>query len=259
MVGNAALCIPWKPIGDRSRDAAYEWCRNWWDSHGFDTIFVGSGSSRAEMCNNAARQALESDVDVFVFVDADTWTPPEQIHKAILMADEWDILVHAFTDYVRVGQSFTDRSLRPPPDHLDLRRLQISGRTTKKHVSGASAISLDLWNRLGGFDERFTTYGLEDRAFHLAAHVIGCGVARIDGPAFHWWHRKDPHVADRPHKDDARVQLISRYCAAAGYVPDYGALGRMGESGLVTLDPSVIPGPEAMISVLSEPGGPLSR
>jgi hypothetical protein len=131
-------------------------------------------------------------------------------------------------------------------------------RVTQKHVSGASAISVALWNEIGGFDERFTTYGAEDRCFHLACETIVGSVERIDGPAFHWWHRTDPNKNRRTSKDDPRVQLITRYCTAAGYIPEYGQLARLGSSGMIELPPDAAADPDAMRTLLSEDGGPLS-
>lgn len=253
------ILMPWKDVGDRSRSVAHAWCKKYWSDHGFDTIIEGSGQSRSEMCNDAARKAVEMGADVLIFVDADTWTLPEQLRDAISLARSSDLLVHAFTDYVRIGSMTTQRSISIPHDRLKLSQLLKSGRSTPKHVSGASAVSVETWNALGGFDERFTTYGSEDRAFHLAAEAYGGYVERISGPAMHWYHHLDPHKSDRPRKDDPKVQLIARYCQAAGYVPDYGQLGRLGASGFITIDPDQPSDWEAMQAVLLEPGGPLSQ
>jgi N-terminal domain of galactosyltransferase len=251
------LLMPWHDIGDRSRTVAHDWCRLWWRSAGFDVI-EGSGTSRAAMCNDAARKAIASSADVLVFVDADTWTPVEQIHSAIERARSTNRLVHAFTDYARISQINTQHTLGRPIDRINIPNLLKGARVTQRHVSGASAISVALWKEIGGFDERFTVWGLEDRAWDMAAGVFGGPVERIEGSAFHWWHKTDPKkaLALRPSKDDPRVQLIARYCAAAGCIPDYGQLGRLGASGMIKLPSGATADPEAMRALLAEDGAP---
>lgn len=210
------------------------------------------------MCNDAARKAIAQGADVLMFLDADTWTPVEQIHAAVESARTTNRLIHAFTDYARVNQINTTYSLKLPMDRLNIPNLLKGARVTQKHVSGASAISVELWNEIGGFDERFTSWGAEDRCFHLACEVIGDSVERIEGSAFHWWHRTDPSKNRRTSKDDPRVQLITRYCTAAGYIPEYGQLARLGAAGMIELPPDAAADPDMMRSVLSEDGGPLS-
>lgn len=253
-----AICIPWRSIGDESRDRAHDWVLSYVRRAGFSMIFEGSGSSRAEMCNNAARYAISYGADVLFFLDADTWIPTLTLWAAAEHSLHEHRFVHAFTEYHRLDVRETRRCLAIDPYDFHTGKRPNGGRMTKKHVSGASAISVDLWNEIGGFDERFTTYGLEDRAFHLAAETIGGSVERIEGPAYHWWHKTDPNKGVRHHKNDERVKLIEHYCRAAGYVPDYGQLGKMGQQGMVTVPKDAVPCPAAMKLVLMEPGGPLS-
>jgi hypothetical protein len=250
-----ALCMPWNGSTDPSRARAHAWVSSYWRRNGFDVI-EGTGSSRSEMCNAAAR--LSDGAEVLIFVDADTFTPISQVWDAAQLAQSTNRLVHAFTTYARLDQMTTKLSQTLPVDEIDPARLLRGARTTTKHVSGASAISRTLWECIGGFDERFTTYGREDVAFQAAAETLGGAVERIDGPAFHFWHRSDPNKALRPRRDDPQVQLVGRYCQAAGRLPEYGQTRRLGESGYFKIPDDAQPDPDAMRAVLSEPGGPLS-
>lgn len=250
--------MPWTDRGDLSRRAAHDWCVEWWKEQGLGTLYEGSGSNRSVMCNDAARKALSDGAEALVFLDADTFAPVSQILEAVSLAQNTNRLVHAFTRYARLDQTLTKRVLGMSPAQISPHHLLRASRVTTKHVSGASAIHRDLWNKIGGFDERFTQWGMDDVSFHLAAEVLGGAVERIEGPAFHLHHRKDPNASVRPSRDDARVQLIGRYCAAAGRLPEYGQTRRLGESGYFHVPPDAQPDPDAMRAVLSEPGGPLS-
>ena len=249
---DVVICMPWRDSGDHRRLQAFKWCCNWWGAHGF-RVAVGLGQSRAEMCNHAADQAISSGARVLVFADADTWAPAEQILAAIEAARR-DVLVHAFTKYSRMDSGSTQQALR---NGYQVRadRLGPRGKVSTEHVSGLSAISVGLWQRVGGFDERFMKWGFEDQAFHLACEVLGDGPPeRIPGFAIHWAHRADPASTQSP--DPAAVELMRRYCEAAGRVPAHGRTGRLSRMGKLSIEEDS-GGPGEMREVLAEEGGPL--
>lgn len=248
------VCMPWRDGTDTRRRAAYRWCVGHWEHHGFRVI-TGSGQSRAEMCNDAARQAIAAGADVLIFADADTWAEPEQVIEAAERARTSNTLVHAFDVYSRVGAGETAQGIRLPYGATKLSRIALRGARTTEHVSGLSAVSLELWRRVGGFDERFDRWGFEDHAFHLACEVLGDGPpGRVEGIAVHWHHRADPTRNTDPVT--AHVELIQKYCRAAGRVPAYGRTGKLGKIGRISLD-GTERSPEGMREVLAEEGGPL--
>jgi GT2 family glycosyltransferase len=55
--------------------------------------------------------------------------------------------------------------------------------------SGCFITPRDVWDRVGGYDERFTGWSHEDAAFLLAAGVID----RLSGPMYHFWHRSSAY------------------------------------------------------------------
>jgi GT2 family glycosyltransferase len=251
-----ALCMPWRDSGDDWRRRAHDWCVRYWADAGF-TVFEGGGQSRSEMCNNAAAQAIEWGAGVLVIVDADTWTPIEQIVKAVEMASSTGHLAHAFTTYAQLGSAKTQQlqRRRGVTAAMAVRGVQLR----HNHVSGACAITTDLWQQVGGFDERFVGWGFEDQAFNLAAECIGGGIERINGNAIHWYHRSDPTKSRSLDPSDSRIPLMERYCQAAGRVPDGGRVLRLATAGLITVDSEAPTGPEAMRALLADDGGPLSR
>ena len=159
--------------------------------------------------------------------------------------------------YSRIGAGETAQGIRVPVHAAKPARLAARGTRTSEHVSGLSAISVELWNRVGGFDQRFNRWGFEDHAFHLACEVLGDEPPdRVEGPAIHWHHRAD--MTRNMDPIASHIELMQAYCRAAGRIPDYGRTGKLGKSGRISLDGAAT-GPEGMREVLAEEGGPLSH
>jgi hypothetical protein len=249
------ICIPWRDGTDTRRRQAYRWCVRYWEYHGFKVI-TGAGQSRAEMCNDAAQQAIAAGAEVLIFADADTWASPDQVLVAAGRARAANILVHAFDVYSRVGAGETAQAIRLSVNTVNPNKLAARGKRTTEHVSGLSAVSFELWSRIGGFDERFDRWGFEDHAFHLACEVLGDSAPeRSSGPAVHWHHRSDPTKNMDPAT--THINLVQEYCQAAGRIPSYGRTGKLGKIGRISID-STAPDPEGMREVLAKEGGPLS-
>jgi len=252
-----ALCMPWRPSTDRTRIAAHDWCVKYWAERGL-AVYESTGASRSEMCNTAAAMALTDGwADVIAFVDADTWVPIAQLISAVQVARETDHIVHAFTEYYNVGQAVTQRGLRSraPVVSQIIRGLQ----PKRTHVSGVTVLSVDLLEKIGGYDQRFVGWGFEDQALNLAAVTIGDGVHRINGPAVHWFHRPDPTKHRPIGPSDDGVRLIARYCQAAGWTPSGGYVARLAARRVFEPVEGGTPDRDAMIALLSEDGGPLAH
>lgn len=253
---SAVICMPWRDSGDRWRQQAKEWCLQYWQEADLQVV-EGNGNSRSAMCNDAAKIAIESGANVLIFADADTWGPISQITDAIRAAVETGQLVHAFTSYTKLDSSQTQRATRTEPSRVRPERLTRTARSKGGHVSGLTVVPVELWKRLGGFDERFVGWGFEDQAFHLAAEVLADGTQRIEGQAIHWYHRGDPTKNRTVQPNDPRVLLMQEYCRAAGRIPAHGRVGRLGAIGFITIEDES-PNAVRMQEILSGSGGPLS-
>lgn len=251
-----AVCMPWRDSGDKWRRDAHDWCVAWWRRAGL-TVFEGDGQSRSEMCNRAVDEALAWGADVLVIVDADTWTSVVNVATAVATARDTGKMTHAFTKYVMMSQSRTQRFLRKPGLTVDFAARNVQSRLD--HVSGAQAITASLWRDVGGYDERFVGWGFEDQAFNLACDVLGDGVSRVEGTAIHWYHKSDPTKTRTVALDDPRVALMERYCAAAGRAPERGRVSRLVHEGKIVVADGARRDPEAMRAVLGEDGGPRAR
>lgn len=224
------LCVPlFGPLRE-DRQVAWDACRGWWEKAGVE-IVLGTGESRAAARNDAARNA--SGNGPLLFADADTVVPREQLLAAAERAEETDSLVLAFDVLYRL-QRGTPLTNRP------------SGFQVRDCSNGVIAVGRELWERVGGFDERFTTWGGEDRAFLYACTTLQDEPTlwRVPGYALHHWHRAAIETRD-PRK--LPLQLALRYKAAAGRVEREGPLRNI---------PGAVRNRGVMEALLREEGGP---
>jgi len=180
---------------------------------------------------------------VLFFADADSYVDEEQVKIACNMADAENRLVIAYDKYLRCSKRST-QSLYNKFGIIE------HGRFVDNHVSGAIAVPVSIWKKVGGFDERFSCWGGEDRAFYFACGVLSGhrDALRVPGCCYHLYHAP---VADKYKKTQAyvnNIDLAMRYKRAAGISERTGILPQTDEAA---------PDVEAMLAILQEPGGPL--
>lgn len=263
-----AVCIPYEPA-DRWRDDAYKWVLDWYRSVGVP-IYTGRDRTggehpnRSAMRNDAARQAITDGAHVLFHADADTFVTHDQFWTAAALAHHQRQMVLAFNEYVRIGSRTA--TLRWRTRGLTVTDAFVNDVTRRdqvwrNHAAGAYAIPVGLWDRVGGYDERFVRWGYEDRALWLAAGTLGGFAQRVHGRAFHWFHPPAPDK-DRTAPDSIEAaRLAARYYRAAAWVPESGAVLKAIELGLIDpidLPADAEPDPERMLALLAEPGGPLA-
>lgn len=206
-----SIVVPFRGDGGR-RDELWSWCRRRWESITDAEIVLGPSTgevfSRSEACNNGARAASG---DVLLFADADH-----------VPTREWfdDALAHAGTTWsvpgthVFLGKAVSDEWLSYQPDTrlTDLPKVlppdvEWWGETG---VSGLVMVHRNHYERVGGFDERFDGWGLQDAAFALALGTL-VGQRRSVSWCAHLWH---PHNKAEPTgvgQEYGNWDLIRRY------------------------------------------------
>lgn len=245
-----AVCIPWFG-GDKDRTLAWEFTRAWYEGLGVP-VYVGdddSGSewtNRARGCNRAVRQAIADGAEVVLIGDADTVIPERSMWAGAHAARMTGQIIIGYTEYLKMARQ-TSRLIYGGRS-VDSLRPQIRWL---KHVSGAVFVTPELFELVGGFDERFTSWGGEDRAFWMACFSLGGGWHRIHGPAWHLWHERSPERAGTHPNRKVVVDLGRRYKRASGWLTSGGTLGKLGDADRP-------PDVDAMRALLSEPGGPLA-
>lgn len=243
------VCIPWRRCDfwrSRARTAVH-------DHYAAMGVPVVYGSADGDMFNrSAARNAaaddalrLHPETRVLFFADSDTLVSAEQFWSSVYLAHQRDELVVAFDTYVRTPQNVVQGFYSGCS--------ALSGAPYRHHASGALAVPLGVWRDTGGYDERFGSWGGEDRSFyHVCNTLRGRRHAlRVPGEAYHLWHPLSPERNERLPEYQANIALGVRYKIAAG------RLARTGHLPAV-MDGRDVPGdPAAIRAILHEPGGPL--
>jgi hypothetical protein len=213
---NVAVLIPHRAIDDE-REANLErtrkqWRRVFYEHVGWPVFACDSHPdswSRSEAINNAAREA--GDTDVYFIADNDIllggWGQAAAAAAEAFLNDSY---VVAFT-HLHVLDWDETRRVREGAAPDEQPRLE----TISRIWGGAFAVSGTLFERVGGFDERFVGYGAQDMAFLTSCSTLGGVKGRVAGHAYHLRHL-DP-VKDHPHLT-ANYALGGRYARADGDV-----------------------------------------
>jgi hypothetical protein len=207
----AAIMVP-RRAGDLVRDRSWEYVRRHWEPLGLP-IHEGhhdDGPFNAAAARNAAAESA-GDWEVAVFADADTvMVDHEPVRRAIAQAAKTGQMVRPYARYWILDQGASEAlmSTGRAPRSTGARLL----RAGQAH-GGVNVVPRALWDKVGGYDERFRGWGSEDTAFELACTVLG-GFRQTQGDVYHLWH---PISADRSTADpgfQANVALRHRYEAA---------------------------------------------
>lgn len=213
---NPAVILPYRAdTGDRSRN--YRAVLDFWETFGCPINTADSSDparfDKAEAVNTAVRDAAAADVLIITDVDI-LPTSLGQVIDAANQAYDRNAYVTTYTDLLTLNPAATRTVCDNLPDDTPVPR---SGLLDSHHNTWlcSFAISRSLFDRAGGFDERFKGYGEQDIAFLFAAGTFG-GRGHAAGTAYHLWH---PFV-DKDHPlRQANHELLSRYRAANGH-PD---------------------------------------
>ncbi len=166
----SVVIVPYRG-GDPVREANWHRARAQWESRGF-TVVVGDpgGEWRTARARNiAARKA--GGWETAVFADADILLEkPEQALGALELAASTGGYVVCYETLCYLNEK------------------RVVYHRAKGPWICAFAIRRDLWELLGGFDERFPGNDNEDISFLTAARTLGPGMGRVGGLAFHQWH-----------------------------------------------------------------------
>lgn len=195
-----AVLVPRRSDGGR-RDELWAFCRAWWERE-FPDFEIVEGTHEGGRFNRSAavnQAAASTDADILIVADGDVIVPPGQVRAGVKVAMESGRAVLPYEDggYTPLTQSVTDQVLAGYEGKWDRTPSSVVAyEKSPNHVSSCVIVTRPLFDRVGGFDERFDGWGPEDRVFHLQVRVLGGGVERITrrdvgaarAQVFHLWH-----------------------------------------------------------------------
>lgn len=198
----AKIFIPYHNESCIFRAKAFSRVYNYYISYGFDVIVLSSKPFTRAAARNAVFETELKDKETIFFADADIIIPIEQVREAIKEAQISQGMVLAYDKLVKTN--FGDHNLSGP-----------FNKVIKFQCSGGFAIPVALLNKTQGWDERFTTWGCEDRVFYYtAAYLVGKQTCkRLTGKAYHLYHPKDLEANNKTLRTNS---LHQKYLEAFG-------------------------------------------
>ena len=229
MSPRVVILVP-RRAGFEDRDALWAFTRPLWEGWFPDWPIVEGHHNvglfnRSAAVNTAAR--LAGDWDAAVLIDSDVILDPEAVRAAIPRAIESGQMVVPFEIRHNLSPGGTKRILGG--DRGDWHRY--IARTFRDQHSSVIVIPRPLFDDIGGFDEGFRGWGMEDTAFALACEVFaGRKLERSPGECWHLHHASAPgekHGSPSHRRNSARLDRY-RAAAAAGDREGIAALVRSG-------------------------------
>lgn len=178
---NVVILVPWRPTPDR--EGPWEHGRSHLEELGFP-IFTADSDGPVFSMAQAFNRAADRPWDKAILSEADVWCPVDQIRAALELGG----LVYCYDRHVRLSRPETDRFLEAGvmPDRA------AAPAESKLGSNGVRVIDRDLWDLVGGYDERFVGWGAEDNDFLWRCVDAGGPVNRVAGPMFELAHEHEP-------------------------------------------------------------------
>ncbi|HXJ64365.1 MAG TPA: glycosyltransferase [Actinomycetota bacterium] len=212
---NVVILVP-RRDGFADRDANWDWCRPWWqwrhpdwpvvEGHHVTGLF-----NRSAAINRAAE--LAGGWDVAVIIDSDVIIAPDLVREAVRRAHDEQQMAVAFKTRYNLSARGTSQtkaetiypeafSMSEPRNH----RMYVA-RTYENQHSAVIAVPRAVYDKVGGFDEGFCGWGLEDTAFAIACEtVMGKPLVYLDGEAWHLHH----NAAAEKHGSPPHARNVAR-------------------------------------------------
>jgi len=222
------------------RDRLWRFCRDWWERNCQWPIYLGECGeaerfSRSVAVNRAAEAAdRRGRWSLAIIIDGDVILRSiDQVHQAVYLAASTGRMSFAHSWKFALSKSATEgilggyAVLPSLPFEEGIERdypaiLEPENGSEGPTFSSCQVVRRDLWDRIGGFDERFIQWGCEDWAFWTACNAMGGGHTRVFGAVYHLYHDRLGE-SDHPHFRE-NVKLGSRYLAAQNDAQKMAAL-----------------------------------
>lgn len=200
--------------GFAQRDAIYAWTKPWWQERFPDwPLYEGHHTvglfNRSAALNLAAEAA--GDWDVAVIIDSDVICDPEHVREGVRIAVEQGRMVVPFT----VRHNLDPRGSRKVMQGYAGPWGPFIAQNYYDQHSSVIAVPRTVWQTVGGFDETFSGWGMEDTAFACAVTVLVGPLVHMEGEVWHLYHPSAPEGHRGTPSAVANRARGARYQAAA--------------------------------------------
>jgi hypothetical protein len=204
-----AVLVPRRADHGR-RDTLWAFVADWWAKNHRDfAVHEGhheDGPFNRSAAINAAAAAA-GDFDVAIVADADSFCGQQQITAAIDLAATTGRMTLAYDRFNYLSREMSDRVMAGFNGMWEVGvEWSLPGTCSSMVVTPRA-----LWDAIGGFDEGFVGWGMEDVGASLAMQAIGGGLERIPGPVWHLHHTPSTENSHTSPQWQANVKRMRRY------------------------------------------------
>jgi len=191
---NVVILVP-RRAGVRDRDRLWEFARAWWaNDHPNWRIVEGHHNdgpfNRGAAINTAARDA--GNWDVAVIIDSDVIIGAAEVRDGVALARRTNRMVLGYDVRIHLQARGTKQVLGGfRGDWTKLGHREREHALALTPCSSCVIVSRALWDRTGGYDERFVGWGWEDVAFRVTCETLTrAEMLKMHGTLFHLWHMR---------------------------------------------------------------------
>lgn len=196
-----ALLVPRRADGGQ-RDRVWKFLKGHWEQLGWP-IYEGHQDDGPFNCARALNLAAKQGPwDIAVIAGSDLYVSLNQVRAAVGKASRTGNLVHAHDHFYALSQEATERVLKG-----DEPETWMAEWDEPMIGNGPVAITRELWEEVGGYDEGFVGWGYEDVAFRFLCERAA-GEAWVPGPNFHLWHPIDASETNEGANPENRQRYL---------------------------------------------------
>lgn len=189
-MSNFEIIIPWRDIGCDFRRRHFNFLYKYYSK--FANVIVSDSSfknfNRAEARNNGVRESKSKNIAI---IDADNFIKIDQILNAVCLSQESEKVIRPFNSIHYLSEQATERFYQSPEQFIpkfDDYVYMYPSMIGYKNSGGAFVLKKTTWELIGGMDEKFEEWGLEDSAFNFMSEAIVGPSIFIDGPNYNLYH-----------------------------------------------------------------------
>lgn len=200
------------------RDRLWGFCKDWWQHNASDLSIIEAHHnvglfSRCEALNDAARKA--GDWKLALIIDSDiVLRSIQQAREALEIARDTGKMVYGHCWRYALNESTTDALIEgriAVPQSPNESQLEPPWGSYGPTYSNCQAIHRDLWEEIGGMDERIFGWGVDDWILRVTCGTLRETNARVRGEVFHLYHPRLHANEEGNPMHDTNVQLGKRY------------------------------------------------